>query len=43
MSYLAMGPGPYFALYRPFHLASIEAPITVYRAILDRESSQRKK
>jgi predicted homoserine dehydrogenase-like protein len=39
MSYLAMGPGPYFALYRPFHLASIEAPITVYRAILDRESS----
>lgn len=39
MSYLSMGPGPYFALYRPFHLASIEAPITVYRAILDRESS----
>jgi predicted homoserine dehydrogenase-like protein len=34
-----MGPGPYFALYRPFHLASVEAPITVYRAILDRESS----
>lgn len=39
MSYLSMGPGPYFALYRPYHLASIEAPITVYRAILDRESS----
>jgi predicted homoserine dehydrogenase-like protein len=39
MSYLKMGPGPYFTLYRPFHLASIEAPITVYRAILDRESS----
>ena len=39
MSYLSMGPGPYFALYRPFHLASVEAPITVYRTILDRESS----
>lgn len=39
MSYLSMGPGPYFALYRPYHLASIEAPITVYRAILDNESS----
>jgi len=39
MSYLSMGPGPYFVLYRPYHLASVEAPITVYRAILDRESS----
>lgn len=39
MSYLKMGPGPYFALYRPYHLASIEAPISVARAILDRESS----
>ena len=39
MSYLAMGPGPYFALYRPFHLASIEAPLSVARAVLDRESS----
>ncbi|MFM8522768.1 MAG: NAD(P)H-dependent oxidoreductase [Actinomycetota bacterium] len=39
MNYLSMGTGPYFALYRPYHLASIEAPITVYRAILDRSSS----
>lgn len=39
MSYLAMGPGPYFALYRPFHLASIEAPLSIARAVLDRESS----
>jgi predicted homoserine dehydrogenase-like protein len=39
MSYLSMGPGPYFALYRPYHLASVEAPITVYKAILDRQSS----
>jgi len=39
MTYLAMGPGPYFALYRPFHLASIEAPLSVARAVLDREAS----
>jgi predicted homoserine dehydrogenase-like protein len=39
MSYLSMGPGPYFALYRPYHLASVEAPMTVARAVIDRESS----
>ncbi|MCX6430040.1 MAG: SAF domain-containing protein [Actinobacteria bacterium] len=39
MSYLGMGSGPYFALYRPFHLASVEAPLSVARAVLDRESS----
>jgi len=39
MSYLGMGAGPYFALYRPYHLASVEAPLSVARAVLDRESS----
>jgi predicted homoserine dehydrogenase-like protein len=39
MSYLAMGPGPYFVLYRPFHLASIEAPLSIARVVLDREAS----
>ena len=39
MTYLGMGAGPYFALYRPYHLASIEAPISVARAVVDRESS----
>jgi predicted homoserine dehydrogenase-like protein len=39
MNYLSMGSGPYYALYRPFHLASIEAPLSVARAILDREPS----
>jgi predicted homoserine dehydrogenase-like protein len=37
--YLGLGKGPYFALYRPYHLASVEAPLSVARAILDRESS----
>jgi len=39
MSYLGMGPGPYFSLYRPFHLASIEAPMTVAKMLVDGESS----
>ncbi|MCC5947849.1 MAG: NAD(P)-dependent oxidoreductase [Nitriliruptoraceae bacterium] len=36
MTYLSMGDGPYWALYRPYHLASIEAPRTVMSAVLDR-------
>jgi predicted homoserine dehydrogenase-like protein len=39
MSYLQMGDGPYFALYRPYHLASIEAPLTVYEMALDNRAS----
>ena len=34
MTYLKMGDGPYFVLYRPFHLASIEAPRTIITAVL---------
>jgi predicted homoserine dehydrogenase-like protein len=30
-----LGDGPYFALYRPFHLASVEAPLTVAEMVLD--------
>jgi predicted homoserine dehydrogenase-like protein len=29
-----MGPGPYWALYRPYHLASLETPLSVARAVL---------
>lgn len=39
MTYLQMGDGPYFALYRPYHLASIEAPLTVYEMALDNRPS----
>jgi predicted homoserine dehydrogenase-like protein len=41
MSYLSMGDGPFWALYRPYHLASIEAPRTVTTAILDGEPALR--
>lgn len=39
LTYLQMGEGPYFALYRPYHLASIEAPLTVYEMALDKRPS----
>lgn len=35
MTYLSMGDGPYWVLYRPYHLASIEAPRTIVTAVLD--------
>jgi predicted homoserine dehydrogenase-like protein len=39
LTYLKMGSGPYFALYRPYHLASVEAPLTVAEMVLDRRAS----
>lgn len=39
MDYLKMGPGPYYAFYRPYHLASVEAPLSVAEAVLDRTPS----
>lgn len=39
MTYLKMGDGPYFTLYRPYHLASIEAPLSLAEAILDQVPS----
>lgn len=39
MEYLSMGKGPYYAFYRPYHLASVEAPLTVAEAMLDRTPS----
>ncbi|MCY4099354.1 MAG: homoserine dehydrogenase, partial [Rhodobacteraceae bacterium] len=34
MSDLKMGEGPYFSLLRPFHLTSLEVPLTCARAVL---------
>lgn len=41
MAYMSMGDGPYWCLYRPYHLASLEAPRSVARAALERRSSLR--
>jgi predicted homoserine dehydrogenase-like protein len=35
MAYLSMGSPPYWVLYRPYHLASIEAPRTIVTTVLD--------
>ncbi|HEX7057148.1 MAG TPA: NAD(P)-dependent oxidoreductase [Bacilli bacterium] len=32
LKYLKMGEGPYYALYRPYHLTSLETPLTIARA-----------
>jgi len=37
MTFVAMGPGPYYALYRPYHLCNIETPLSVAEAVLNRE------
>ncbi|PTM53281.1 NAD(P)H-dependent oxidoreductase [Desmospora activa] len=39
MKYLSMGEGPHYVLYRPYHLTSLETPISIARAYLDREST----
>ena len=35
MEYMSMGSGPYYSFYRPYHLASIEAPLSIPPAVLD--------
>ena len=34
MADLKVGKGPYFTLFRPYHLTSLEAPLTAARAVL---------
>lgn len=41
MSDLKMGDGPYFALIRPFHMTSLEAPLSCARAVLYGKSDMR--
>jgi len=39
MDYLLMGPGPLWTLYRPYHLGSIETPLSAAKAVLDHEAT----
>ena len=34
MDYLKLGPGPYYTFCRPYHLCSLEVPLTCARAVL---------
>lgn len=37
MTYLSMGDGPNYVLYRPYHLTSLETPLSVAMAVMDHQ------
>src|SRR5699024_2826367 len=37
MKYLKMGDGPNYVLYRPYHLTSLETPLSIAKAYFDKE------
>lgn len=39
MKFYSMGSGPYYLLYRPYHLCSIETPISVAEAVVYNETT----
>jgi predicted homoserine dehydrogenase-like protein len=39
MKFLAMGDGPYYTLYRPYHLCNVETPVSIAEAALYGEST----
>ena len=39
LHYLKLGDGPYFAFYRPYHLASIEAILSIGEVMIDKQPS----
>jgi len=39
MKFLAMGDGPYYTLYRPYHLCNVETPISIAEAVLYGEAA----
>ena len=39
LSYLKMGAGPYFSFYRPYHLASVEAVLSIGEVMVDGQPS----
>ncbi len=39
MKFMSMGEGPYYTLYRPYHLCNVETPMSVAEAVLYGEST----
>lgn len=39
LEYLNMGSGPNYVLYRPYHLTSLETPITIYDACVNHKAT----
>lgn len=38
LDYLKLGKGPYYLLLRPWHIASIEAPLSIAEAVINRKA-----
>lgn len=39
MEYLSMGPGPNYVLYRPYHLCSLETPLSAALAVIENKAT----
>lgn len=39
MKYLSMGNGPNYVLYRPYHLTSLETPLSAVKAVLEHQAT----
>ncbi len=39
LQYLSMGSGPYFVLFRPYHMCNIETPVSILRAVDKQETT----
>lgn len=39
MQYVSMGDGPNYILYRPYHLCSLETPLSAVKAVLDHQAT----
>ena len=39
MKFLGFGDGPNYLMYRPYHLTSLEAPITIFKAVVEDEAT----
>ena len=39
MKFLGFGDGPNYLMYRPYHLTSLETPITIYKAVVENEAT----
>jgi predicted homoserine dehydrogenase-like protein len=39
MRFLSMGDGPYYTLYRPYHLCNVETPVSIAEAVFYGEST----
>lgn len=37
MEYVSMGPGPNYVLYRPYHLVSLETPLSAAQAVINNQ------